>query len=116
MAVTFWAAFQVLLGLATEHHASMCHEDERAIPVGALLAHAGEFGLCEFGLITTLGWVTYAAEHAPAYAIRRQSMRQASICGSPRLAGLEVPLLHSLRTQLHPDLVRALGPAADDHV
>jgi len=71
-AVTFWAAFQVLQGLATEHHACMCHEDGHSPAVGALLVHGGEFGLCEFGLITTLGWVTYAAEHVPVYVLRRQ--------------------------------------------
>jgi len=55
--VTFWAALQLIEGLAAEHHAATSHHCH-SMDVGALLAHLGEFGLCEFGLIITLAWIT----------------------------------------------------------
>jgi len=55
--VTFWAALQCVEGLAAEHHAATSHHCY-PMNVGALLEHLGEFGLCEFGLIVTLAWVT----------------------------------------------------------
>mmetsp|Transcript_45759 Transcript_45759/g.106247 ORF Transcript_45759/g.106247 Transcript_45759/m.106247 type:complete len:555 (+) Transcript_45759:57-1721(+) len=55
--VTFWAALQLVEGLAAEHHAATSHHCH-SMDVGALLAHLGEFGLCEFGLIITLAWIS----------------------------------------------------------
>jgi hypothetical protein len=62
--LTFWAATQCFQGLCVEHHAALEHvgHHDHGLSVNGLLVHLGEFGLCEFGLITTLGWVTLLTE------------------------------------------------------
>merc|ERR1712226_1249084 len=60
--VNFWAATQCFQGLAAEHHAASHHHHGHGLSVHGLLNHLGEFGLCEFGLITMLAWGTYVSE------------------------------------------------------
>jgi len=89
-AAVFWAAYQVVQGLATEHHAAM-HRSGDGIQISELFTHIGEFALCEFGLITFLGWITYIAEHIchnPDQ--RRSSFRVAS---NPSMVDFAQPLL-----------------------
>jgi len=58
-----WAFVQAFTGLTLEHRASVS-VGHHGLSSMAVLEHLGELGLCEFGLIVTLGWVTVVAEIA----------------------------------------------------
>jgi len=81
---TFWAGSTLFVGAKREHHAAVLHERHARehLSKWELLQHLGEFGLCEFGLISSLAWVTYLTQHADKWwgAIGQKS--------------LQVPLLH----------------------
>lgn len=63
---TFWACTMLVIGSKLEHHSAVhlvCHH-KRPLRVWEVLEHMGEFGVCEFGLISTMSWFTYMAQKA----------------------------------------------------
>jgi len=66
---TFWSCSMLFMGAKLEHHAAVEHErhHRKSLKVWELLEHLGEFGVCEFGLISTMAWLAYLAQHAVSW-------------------------------------------------
>jgi len=64
--LTFWACTMLFVGAKLEHHAACAHHDHHrhGHEVWEIMAHLGEFGLCEFGMISTAAWLTHLAQNA----------------------------------------------------
>jgi len=64
--LTFWACTMLFIGAKLEHHAACAHHDHHrhGHEVWEIMAHLGEFGLCEFGMISTVAWLTHLAQNA----------------------------------------------------
>jgi len=63
---TFWACTMLFIGAKLEHHAACAHHDHHrhGHEVWEIMAHLGEFGLCEYGIISTVAWTTHLAQNA----------------------------------------------------
>jgi len=64
--LTFWACTMLFIGAKLEHHAACAHHDHHrhGHEVWEIMAHLGEFGLCEFGMISSVAWLTHLAQNA----------------------------------------------------
>lgn len=82
--LTFWAGTTLCVGAKLEHYSAVEHERHHQMKLSKweVLEHLGEFGLCEFGLISTVAWVTYLCQHAAKW------------WNSERKNSLTKPLLH----------------------
>eukprot|EP00416_Gambierdiscus_australes_P008272 CAMPEP_0171126274 /NCGR_PEP_ID=MMETSP0766_2-20121228/112983_1 /TAXON_ID=439317 /ORGANISM="Gambierdiscus australes, Strain CAWD 149" /LENGTH=570 /DNA_ID=CAMNT_0011589301 /DNA_START=1 /DNA_END=1713 /DNA_ORIENTATION=- len=63
---TFWAITMLFMGAKLEHHSAvhLMRHHRGVLRVWEVLEHLGEFGICEFGLISTMAWITYLAQNA----------------------------------------------------
>jgi len=64
--LTFWAGAMLFIGLKLEHHTAVEHFDHHRAHMlkWECLEHLGEFALCEFGLVSTVAWLTHLAGNA----------------------------------------------------
>jgi len=64
--LTFWACTMLFMGAKLEHHAACAHHDHHreGHEIWEIMAHLGEFGLCEYGIISTMAWLTHLAQNA----------------------------------------------------
>jgi len=63
---TFWAGTMLFLGAKLEHFSAIEHQRHHSeyMTGWEILRHIGEVGLCEFGLISLMAWVTHLAANA----------------------------------------------------
>jgi len=66
LVLTFWAGTMLFVGAKLEHHSAVEHEHHHrgSMREWELLVHLGEFGLCEFGLVSTVAWITHLAANS----------------------------------------------------
>uniref|UniRef100_A0A7S4PXU0 Uncharacterized protein n=1 Tax=Alexandrium monilatum TaxID=311494 RepID=A0A7S4PXU0_9DINO len=65
--LTFWAGTMLFVGAKLEHHSAVEHQQHHkggGMLEWELLSHLGEFGLCEFGLVSTVAWITHLAANS----------------------------------------------------
>lgn len=66
IALTWWAGTMLIVGAKLEHHSAVEHHKHHRDHMleWELLEHLGEFGLCEFGLVSTVAWITHLAANS----------------------------------------------------